>query len=275
MSFVTAIFLGFVQGVAEFLPISSSGHLAVLQGIFKMTDIEGGHLFFDVLLHFGTLVAVCVAYWKDIVEMVRELFAMVKNVKTKERTLPPARRLILLIIVATLPLFLVLPIKDYVEQLYYQTIFIGCALLLTGLILYLSDRVQKGNKTERSATVIDALIVGLSQAIAIIPGLSRSGTTISIGLVRGFDRQFAIKFSFLMSLPAVLGANIISLFDAIKAGIDASLVPMYLAGMLTAAIFGYLAIRLLKYIASKASFGGFAYYCFFAGTLTIILSVIS
>ena len=277
MSFFSAIFLGFVQGLAEFLPISSSGHLSVFQHFLGLTNAGEENLFFDVLLHLGTLAAVFVAYWGEIKALVLEAFTMVGLRKLPRDQKPDrlSRRMILFIIVATLPLLLVLPIKDKVESLYNNTFFIGGAFLLTGTVLFLSDRMNRGGKDLKNATIVDALLVGVGQAIAVVPGLSRSGTTISCGMARGFSREFAVKFSFLMSIPAVLGANLLSLIDAVQAGIDWSLMPMYIAGVISAAVFGYLAIWLLKFITKKGSFGGFCYYCWGAGLVTLILSLIN
>lgn len=277
MSFWSAIFLGIVQGLAEFLPISSSGHLSVFQNFLGLTNVEAENLFFDVLLHLGTLAAVFVAYWGEIKALVLEFFTMIGVRKLPRGQKPDrlSRRMIFFIILGTLPLFVVLPIKDKVEGLYGNTFFIGFAFLLTGTLLFLSDRMNRGHKDLRTATILDILIVGIGQAIAVVPGLSRSGTTISCGMTRGFDREFAVKFSFLLSIPAVLGANILSLIDAIQVGIDWSLMPMYLAGVVTAAVSGYLAIRLLKFITQKGSFGAFCYYCWGAGLVTLILSLIN
>ena len=276
MSYLSSIFLGFIQGVAEFLPISSSGHLAIFQNIFGLISGEADDLFFDVLLHLGTLAAVFVAYWGDIKALVLEFLTMLHLRKLPEGKKPDrlSRRMIAFIIIATLPLVLVLPIKDKVEGLYNNTFFIGFALLVTGTLLFVSDRMNHGNKDLKSASILDILLVGVGQAIAVVPGLSRSGTTISVGLARGFDREFAVRFSFLLSIPAVLGANLLSLIDAIQAGIDWSLLPVYLVGVVSAAVFGYLAIRLLKYISQKGSFGGFSYYCWGAGLVTLVLSLI-
>lgn len=276
MTYLSSIFLGLIQGLAEFLPISSSGHLAIFQNVFHLIPAEADDLFFDVLLHLGTLAAVFVAYWSDIKALVLEFFTMIHLRKLPAGKKPDrlSRRMIAFIIVGTLPLLVVLPIKDKVEGLYSNNFFIGFALLLTGTLLFLSDRMHHGNKDLKSASILDALLVGVGQAIAVVPGLSRSGSTISAGLARGFDREFAVKFSFLLSIPAVLGANLLSLVDAIQAGIDWSLMPVYLAGVASAAIFGYLALRLLKYISQKGSFGGFSYYCWGAGLLTLILSLI-
>ncbi len=276
MTYISAIFLGLIQGLAEFLPISSSGHLAFFQEVVAVLDAGEESMFFDVLLHLGTLVAVFVAYWAEIKALILEFFAMVGVRKLPQGQKPDrlSRRMILFIILGTLPLFAVLPVKDFVEGLYSNPMFIGCAFLGTGLILFLSDRLSRGNKDVKNASILDVLLVGCGQALATVPGISRSGTTISVGLARGFSREFAVKYSFLLSIPAVLGANILSLIDAIQEGIDWTQMPMYLAGVATAMISGYLAIRLLKYISRKSSFGGFAYYCWGIGLVTLILSLV-
>ena len=183
--------------------------------------------------------------------------------------------MILLIIVGTLPLFLVLPVKDLVEGLSDNMYFVAGALLVTGCLLFASDRVRHGRKTERSATLIDVLIVGVAQAIATCPGISRSGTTITAGCFVGFERKFAVRFSFLLSIPAILGANILSLKDAAEAGIDWASVPVYLVGVAVSAVVGYVCIRLLKMIAAKGRFGWFAYYCWFAGAATLLLTIVT
>lgn len=276
MSLFSSFLLGLIQGIAEFLPISSSGHLSIAQNLLGIQAVGEEHVFFDVLLHLGTLAAVFVAYWSDIVDMVREFFGAIGDLAHHRTTVqtPPARRLILLIIVGTLPLFLILPVKDLVESLYYNTAFIGVALLVTGVLLFLSDRVKKGRKTEKSATLLDAVLVGVGQAIATCPGISRSGMTICAGTYIGLDRRFAVRFSFLLSIPAVLGANILDLADAAAEGIDWSQVPVYLVGIVTAAVSGYLCIRLIRMITDKGKFGFFAYYCWAAGIITLVLTAL-
>jgi undecaprenyl-diphosphatase len=276
MNFFQAIFLGLIQGIAEFLPISSSGHLAIFQNIFGLVDVEADHMLFDVLLHLGTLAAVFVAYWGEIKAIILEFFTMIhlRQLPKGEKPDRLSRRMIAFIIIGTLPLFVILPIKDRIEGLFGNLMFVGFALLVTGVLLFFSDRVSHGNKNLKNASIVDALLVGCSQAIAVVPGLSRSGTTIAAGMARGFDRQFAVKFSFLLSIPAVLGANILALVDALQAELDPGLLPMYLAGVVVAAISGYLSIRLLKFISQRGSFGGFSYYCWGAGLVTLILSLI-
>ena len=152
--------------------------------------------------------------------------------------------------------------------------FIGGALIVTGILLFASDRVRHGRKTEKTATLLDALLVGIGQAIALCPGISRSGMTTTAGCFTGFERKFAVRFAFLLSIPAVLGANILTLKDAFEAGIDFSSVPVYLVGVVVAAVSGYASIRLLRYVADKGRFGAFAYYCWAAGVLTLVLTIL-
>ena len=276
MSLLSSIVLGLVQGLAEFLPISSSGHLAIAERLLSSFHAADIPAFFDVLLHLGTLVAVFIAYWEEIRDMIVEFFRGVGDLihGTTPAPVPPARRLILLIIVGTLPLFAILPIKDTIEGLSDNLLFVGVALIFTGCLLYASDRVRKGRKTERNATMLDVLLVGMAQAVATCPGISRSGTTITAGCFLGFERKFAVRYSFLMSIPAVLGANVLSLKDAVEVGIVWGDVPVYLVGVAVSAAVGYACIRLLRMIAAKGRFGWFAYYCWAVGALTLLLTVI-
>ena len=276
MGYISAILMGALQGVAEFLPISSSGHLALFQRFFAMENYEETQMFFTVLLHLGTLISVFVYYWHDIIDMIREFFLAIgdlfhaKQRRGRPAPTPPARRLVLLIVVSILPLFLILPIKDVVEEAMSNAAFVALALIVTGCILYLSDQMAKGRKSARTATVADALLVGCAQAVGTLPGISRSDITISAGLLRGFDRSFAVRFSFLMSLPAVLGANILTLKDAVEAGIDLTQLPVYLAGTLVAAVVGYFAIHLVNLLSDKGKFGAFAWYCWGAGLVALV-----
>ena len=276
MSLLHAVLLGLIQGIAEFLPVSSSGHLAIAEHLLGMSGAAEIPEFFDVLLHLGTLLAVFVAYWNDIRDMVVEFFCGVRDLAhhTTPVPMPPARRMILLIIVGTLPLFAILPIKDMVEGLADNMYFVAGALIVTGFLLFASDRVRKGRKTERSATLVDVLLVGVAQAIATCPGISRSGTTITAGCFVGFERKFAVRYSFLMSIPAILGANILALKDALESNIVVAEIPVYLVGVAVSAIVGYACIRLLKMIAAKGKFGAFAYYCWAVGALTLVLKFI-
>ena len=204
MSYLQAIILGLVQGITEFLPVSSSGHLAILQSFFGLESTEN-HLLFDVLLHLGTLGAVLITYWGDIAGLTREGLVQLHLKKPRRRQKPDLlkQRMILFILLATLPLVLVVFLRKAVTSLYENTFFIGFALLVTGGLLFAADRLGHGTKNERNATLGSVMLVGLSQALATVPGLSRSGTTISVGMFCGFERSFAVKFSFLLSVPAI------------------------------------------------------------------------
>lgn len=274
MEYLSAAFMGLLQGVTEFLPVSSSGHLSLFQNFFNGKAPDP---LFNVLLHFATLLAVCVVYRADIAAMIAEFFrgvAALAGRKTSGEPTPPARRLVLMVILGTLPLAVVLPFKSKIETLGGSTLFIGCALLVTGLLLFASDRLRPGRKTERSMTVTDALLIGCAQALAVVPGLSRSGTTIAAGTARELERPFAVRFSFLLSLPAVLGATLLEVVDAVQAGIDTALLPQYILGMAVAAVSGYFAIGLVNLLAKKGRFGAFAYYCWIVGAVTIVATFV-
>ena len=276
MSILYAALLGLVQGVAEFLPISSSGHLALLENILGGTGLMelDGSAFFNILLHLATLVAVVIAYWPDIVDMVYEVGDMAGDLvhgRGLSARGKPTRRLIYMILLATAPLFVIVPFNDAIERLNTIPWFIGAALILTGTLLYISDRLPRGKKTERTMTWLDAVIIGVAQGLATMPGLSRSGTTIAAGMGRGLKRSFAVRFSFLMSLVSVSGAVVLEVMDVVQEGINAAMLPAYAVGMLVAGFTGYLSIRLLQRIVQKGRFGGFAYYCWFVGVISIIV----
>ena len=279
MSVFMSIFLGLVQGVTEFLPVSSSGHLSILQNLFKIRFVEEDHLLFDVLLHFGTMIAIIGVYWKEIKTMLSEGINFLRMRSDSDLDEPvvmkPPARALLFVIVGTLPMFLMLFFMKSVKRLFYHTGFIGFALAITGGLLFVSDKyIQRGNKTEKTMTLTDAIVIGLAQAVAIVPGLSRSGTTISVGLARGLSGSFAVRFSMLLSIPSVFGATLVTLFSAVRDGINFSLLPVYLIGFICATAIGFLAIQLMRRIMNRSGFGKIAYYCWGAGGLTMILSLI-
>ena len=278
MSVIMAIFLGIVQGITEFLPISSSGHLSILQNIFKLDYSEEEHLLFDVMLHLGTLIAVCVIYRRDIAQMAKAGVRLLKgNMDFSafgDPMIPPARQL-LFVVAGTVPLVIALIFNSWMSKLFAITGFIGFALIINGTILFVSDTLIKpGKKNSRNMTLADAVVIGLGQACAVIPGISRSGTTISVGMSRGLSRSYAMRFSLLLSIPAVLGSLLVSLVKAIAAGVNWSAFPVYLVGMVFAAVTGFLAINVLSRILRKGKFGRLAYYCWGIGAITLILSFI-
>lgn len=275
MSVLTAVLLGLVQGIAEFLPISSSGHLALLQNWFHLEEAD---MFFDVLLHIGTLLSVLLVYKRDIRAVVRGILGLIGIGRDRGRTTRKnmdRRRMAVFIIAGSLPLVLALPVRGALEKLYQNTAMIGAMLMVNGAILYLSDRLTSGARGQRDASVLDALLVGVGQAVAVNPGISRSGVTISAGMLCGFRRSFAVRFSFLLSVPAVITTALVGFAGAIQGGIDVTQMPVYLCGMFSAFISGYFSIRLLRWVAARSNLGGFAYYCWGAGIVALILSLVA
>ena len=274
MSIIFAIICGIIQGAAEFLPISSSGHLAIFQNIFGAKNIETDYMAFSVLLHLGTLAAVFVIFRKDIVKLVKAFFTMLKKVftgKFKLEYYTVEERTVIMLLIATLPLVIAALVSDYVEIISSYTWAVGLILIINGLILFVSDKMETGKTKPGSVTPKNALIVGICQMCAVLPGLSRSGSTITGGLTQGFDRRFAVKFSFLLSIPAILGANIKEL--PTLAHIPSGDVAAYIIGTVVAFIVGIAAMKLLLYISKHSNFRIFSYYCFAVGAITFILGI--
>ena len=276
MTIWNAALLGLIQGIAEILPISSSGHLAIVNNLFKLSDLSDGHALFQALLYLSTMVSVCIVYWPEMRAMYYELLSLagVGPLAGEERPRYAAARCFFMLVLATLPLLLALPINSRVAALNGRNIFIGVMLILTGCLLYVSDKMIPGKKNQNNMSVFDALIIGLCQSVATIPGLSRSAVTITAGVATGLRRDFAVNFSFLLSVPAVFGAAILSFAEAVRAGIDWSFVPAYLIGTATAMLSGVAAIHLMRYLSKRSKFGGFSYYCWVVGVMSIILHLI-
>jgi len=282
MTIIMSLFLGLVQGIAEFLPISSSGHLSILQNLVGLDPTD---LLFSVLMHLGTLASICAVYRKEIKEMVTDGIDYLRmrgdSNQDEPVVLKPPARSLLFILIGTIPMVLALIFSGFIDRLFGLPAFVGFALLVTGGLLFVTDKFfvsedneVKGTKTEKTMTLRDAIFIGLAQAVAVLPGLSRSAATITAGLARGLSGGFAVRYSLLLSIPAVLGATIVELYKAIRDGADFSLLPVYLAGFVIAAVVGFFAIQLIRRLMSKGRFGKFAYYCWVVGALTIILSLI-
>ncbi len=270
MNIFLAILCGIIQGVTEFLPVSSSAHLAISQNIFGMEEVG---MTFDILLHLGTLVAVFIVFYKDIFCLVPAFFTLIGKLfkgKFKLSEYNENERFLIFVIVATLPLVAAVFLKDYVELLSGYTKIIGGILILNGIILFVSDGLKKDEITVENTKVRNALFVGLCQMMAIVPGLSRSGSTITGGLLQGFKREYAVKFSFILSIPAIIGANVFSIMDVFENPIPSTDVVPYIAGTLAAVLVGVFAMKFLLYISRKSNFRIFSYYCFAVGILAII-----
>lgn len=270
MNYLQAIILALVQGLTEFLPVSSSGHLAILKHLFGSAFFDSG-ITFDILLHIGTLLAVAAVYYKDIWMLIKEFISLIKDlVKKNFKIETPYRRLLLMLMAGSIPaaIFGIL-IKNFVETISSDRLWVvGIFLFVTAALLYISDKVAAGQKTMRDVTLRDALFIGAFQAIAILPGISRSGSTITGGLLAGFKRSFAVKFSFLLSIPAILGAAILDFPDASPMPAGPAIV-----GVIISALSGFVAIKLLLRIVKKKKFTYFAYYCLALGVAAIIIGL--
>ena len=277
MTYFQAIILGLAQGLSEFLPISSSGHLALLQYFFGVSAETV--LPFAVLLHLGTLVSVFIVYWKDIVELVLELIAVIKDICTGKGpriNANPTRRLGFMIIVATIPTALIgLLFNDLFEALYLSLIAIGIGLLITGTILFIAERMGRNNKNVKDMKFRNALFVGIMQGVAICPGISRSGSTLFGGLISGLNKEFAVKFAFLISIPSILGSVIMEAPDAFESGMDISLVGPVIAGVIVSALSGLFAIKAMIRLVSNKKLIGFSIYTWVIGIAVIVYALMA
>jgi undecaprenyl-diphosphatase len=263
-----ALILGIVQGATEFLPISSSGHLVLVPWLLGW-DNPG--LAFDTLLHLGTLVAVLAYFRRDLWGL-----ALAWAASLRERSLgDPQARVAWLIIWGTLPAAVMgLTLEGLFEQLFAAPAWVSILLLVTGLLLVLGEGVRKSESRVENLTWLDALLVGLAQGVAIAPGVSRSGATISAGLWRGLEREEAARFSFLLAIPAILGANLLQLWDLARLSSAGEVASRLLLGFLAAAVSGYLAIRFFLGFLKRRSLYPFSIYCWLLGTLTLLLALL-
>ncbi len=273
MTILQAIILGILQGLTEFLPISSSGHLVIAQHYLKGFEQPG--VLFDVLLHLGTLCAVLFYYRRDITGILGAfgikfgLQAYCKNVNGNAQK--SQRRLAALIVTGTLPTAVVgVLFKDHIEGLFASVVFTASMLIVTGSLLVIADGIKEQKRTVNSLTFKDSILIGFVQGLSITPGISRSGSTIATGLFRRIDGEEAARFSFLLSIPAILGAVMLQIpeFSHIKA----SAIPAYLLGTLSAMLTGILAIRMLIGVLRQGRLRYFAYYCWLVGSVVIILN---
>ncbi|PKL67054.1 MAG: undecaprenyl-diphosphatase UppP [Methanobacteriales archaeon HGW-Methanobacteriales-1] len=276
MDIIQAIIIGIVQGLTEFLPVSSSAHLVFIPEIM---GVQSG-LAFDTLLHIGTLVAVFAYFWNDIIHMIKSFFSSLADIPRgqfkKNFQEDQYKRLTWLVIIGTIPAGLAgILFKSTFESLFSSILAVGIFLIITGFLLWGSERVSQRIRPEdrkplKKLTIKNSLIVGIAQAFAIAPGISRSGATISTGLFLGFERELAARYSFLLSIPAILGAALVQAKDI--TGLDMSTAAL-VAGFLAAAISGYLAIKFMLKLIKERSLLIFAYYCWIVGIIAIALSL--
>lgn len=284
MSLLEAILMGIIQGVTEFLPVSSSGHLALFKIFFDVKDVG---LLFDVILHLGTLIAIFAVYYKDIWKMIVEGFAIIadagrnigiffSNLVNKKKggyhhvVCNGYRKFVMLVIVSTIPTGIIGVLDANLVEMASKILIVpGICLIITSLLLLLADHSKGGDKMPKQVTYSNAFIIGIAQGVATMPGLSRSGTTIAACLLSGFNRKFAVKYSFIMSIPAVLGSLVFELSDLASVSFTSTEILYYLIGMAVAAIVGYICIKVMLYIVRQKRFTGFAIYCFLVGAISV------
>ncbi len=253
-----AVVWGLVQGLTEFLPVSSSGHLVLVPAFLARAGLDIGEpsLAMSAVLHLGTLLAVIAYYWTDLARVLRAPLD------------PRSRRLVLLLAIGSVPAVIGLPLRDTLDTIGQNPQLVGVALVVTGAILFVGTRHGGGDRLLRDGTVGDAVAVGLAQALALVPGISRSGSTITAGLLRGFDRREAARFSFLLAIPAIAGGGLISVLDVSRESVAAGPILM---GLLVAAVTGYAAIAVLIRLLVARGFGPFVWYCATVGIAAIVL----
>jgi len=275
MNVFQAILMGIVQGIAEFLPVSSSGHLAIFQNLLHIETDTG--LLFDVLLHLGTLLAIFVVFWKDIWRLIVEFFGIIADFFRRFSD-PDVivlssgyRKFVLLIIVSTIPTAILGYVgRSFVEYASSTLLIPGIGLLITSFLLFICDRIGDGRKGIKKITYLNAFEIGMVQGVATMPGISRSGATIAACLMLGVKKETAVKYSFIMSIPAVLGAVVLEMKDAFGTKIPAGTLVSYIIGMVVAAIVGYFAIRFMIGVVRRKKYIYFSIYCLVVGIIAII-----
>ncbi len=268
MSWLTAVILGAVQGATEFLPISSSGHLVIFSRLCGCAELP---LAFVVITHFGTLLAVVAYYRRDFADMVRSLAVWSSADPEQHEQLKQSRRLVGLLVLGTIPAALAgMLLEDYVAQLFNSLLVVGIALVITGLIL-LAVNWLSGRKERDSTTLVDALLIGVAQAVALVPGISRSGLTIAAGLGRGLHRDWAPRFAFLLSAPVILGGTALEVGRLIGQPAPPTELWAYLWGGLVAAVAGYFAVHLVVKAVRQGNLIYFSAYCMVVGIVTALV----
>ncbi len=270
MNIWEGILLGVIQGLTEFLPVSSSGHLVIAQSFIDGFEQPG--VLFDVMLHFGTLLAVLVFLRKEVFDILISLAPAGWSKGAASGCRGTGRKMALYIIVGTVLTGIIgLSFEERIHRLFTSITTVSCMLLVTGFLLFISDRFQ-GWRTEKHMNITDSVVIGIVQGISLIPGISRSGSTIAFGIFRGLDGQTAARFSFLLSIPAILGAVVLE--SRYIGMIPFDHAATYITGMIVAAVTGFMTLKLLLFVIGKHKLSIFAYYCWIAGISTLIMKII-
>ena len=254
ISMIEAIILGIVQGITEWLPVSSSGHLVLFQHFFGLAPPVS----FDIMLHLGSLIVVLTVFWKDILKLA-------KGVLKREKA---SLKMLAYLAIASIPIALVgFFLNDLIKSIFNSLLTVGLSLLFTAVLLFISRYPKKKNK---KLGIKNTFLIGIAQAIAILPGVSRSGSTISTGLVLGIKKEDVARFSFLMFIPAILGASLLEIKDVVLV----TDLPAAVVGTITAMVVGFFSLKLLLNLINKNKFSNFAWYCLVLGIITLILALV-
>jgi len=268
MTILQSIVLGIIQGASEFLPISSSGHLVLAPHLFGWVINPQEAFVFDVLVQVATMLAVIVYYWEDLVGI---FSALIKGLIQRKPFAETKSRLGWFLVISTIPAGIAaLLFKDTFEEAFSNPTYAAIFLLCTSLLLVLGELVGKRRRSLSSISLMDALVIGLFQVLALFPGISRSGSTISGGMLRGFERKASARYSFLMAVPVMSAAGVLAGYDLFRSPALTSNFLVYLPGFLTAALVGYLAIRWFIHYLSNRSLYLFAIYCAIVGTVFLL-----
>lgn len=269
MDLLQSFFLGLLQGVTEFLPVSSSGHLALARALLG-SNLEPG-ITFEIVVHFGSFCSIVVYYRQKIADIIRDLFRSLtpEGIRSGRLTADPNTRLVFIILLSMIPAMIVgFTLRDAIEAVFLNPFFVSCMLIVTGALLFSTRFVDSPS---RSVDAKRGLLMGVAQAMAILPGISRSGSTISVGLFSGISREQVANFSFLMVLPVLAGAMLVEGVEIAQNGIESAAVMSLVVGFLTSFLSGYVALTYLIILLKREKFHYFSYYCWAVGIAGIIL----
>ncbi|MEW6623214.1 MAG: undecaprenyl-diphosphate phosphatase [Bacillota bacterium] len=254
MSYWEAVLLGLVQGLTEFLPVSSSGHLVIFSSLI---DFQSQGVVFEVLVHFGTLIAILIVFRKDILDLMKN----------------PFQKLTILILVGSIPTAIIgFAFEDAFERMFSSLSIVGFTLLITGAILWIAEIKRNNIKSIKDMNFLDAIFVGLAQGAAITPGISRSGTTIAMALILGIDRKTAARYSFLLSIPVIMGVTVLKIKQLLGQSMAADLYGPYIVGSIVAAVSGYFAIKILLKFLAEGKLRYFSVYCWMVGITVVLIT---
>ncbi len=265
MDFIKSTIMGVVQGATEFLPVSSSAHLVFSQ---HYLGFKNPQILFNVLLHFATLMAVLIYFREDIGSILRNFYKL-KEIKSNGHC-----RTFWFVAAGSVPTAVIgYVFRDNIEEIFGNITVVALLLVFTGLLVFISDRIRRTTKNEIQTTIIDVIIIGTVQGLAILPGISRSGITIVVALLLGFNRRWAAKFSFLLAIPAIIGATVLEL-TRLTGDFNGHLVIIYSAGVISAFVVGYLSLRILMKILESRKLSYFSYYCWLIAAIVLLQQIL-